>query len=93
MSQSTEKSLGQVLHEAKLPAQHGVSLLVPVPWHTLSQDQAAEMERMAQAVAAAVREQCAQVCDEYVRVATGVMNEDAVDAGTFLAAEIRSMEP
>lgn len=64
MSQSTEKSLGQIAHESRGMLFAGpMAWAEPIPWDELPKWQQDQAEDMAQAVAAVVREQCAQACE------------------------------
>lgn len=65
----------------------------PVPWGDLPKWKRDECEDMAQAVAAVVREQCAQAC-ESERVIEADASDRAYNVATeHCAAAIRSMKP
>lgn len=97
MSQSTEKSLGQVAHETGERVGRWTRR-----WSDMGPAQRDEWERIAQAVAAAVREQAAQLADaeraEFLEQAA--MNNSrqsdmafgSVCSSERIAAAIRSMK-
>lgn len=92
MSQNTEKSLGQVLYEA---FSAGSFSLRKRGWASLPPHAQADFESEAQAVAAVVREQCAQACD---RLAAGNARYPDFQGGYESGAEdcamaIRMMKP
>lgn len=75
----TKKTLGQVAHE-------GLMLVTEaVPWEQLPKWPREECEAMAQAVAAVVREQCAQACEAAWHI-------DGSFTAQEFAAIIRSMK-
>lgn len=61
----TQKNLGQVLYEAEVEAY--AMYVTSKPWVELSEAQKQEYEQAAQAVAAVVRERCAQEAREHHR--------------------------
>lgn len=89
-NQMTTKTLGQVLYEADISAERHIAFQFSA-LHTPDQ---AEYERMAQSVAAVVREQCAQEAREHHRrmrdaAALRPLHVSEWDA----SAAIRSMKP
>lgn len=86
-----EKTLGQIAHEA-----HQVSSLWKCPWEDLTDGSKAAFEVVALAVAAAVKEEDARICDRrrrYVSSGTGfsVLSHDAATAEAgYCADDIRA---
>lgn len=87
MSQSTEKSLGQVARQAYYGRDY---------WESVGANSKEKWEEVAQAVAAAVREQCAQACEQQ-RLPTqppGDYGDASYEAAiTDCVQAIRSMKP
>lgn len=78
----TTKTLGQVLFESDPMCQSGRA----TPWSDREESVKADYEAMAQAVAAVVREQCAQACEAAWHI-------DGSFTAQEFAAIIRSMKP
>lgn len=80
----TTKTLGQVLYEG--------TIYTRMPWSMLHSPARDDYERMAQAVAAVVREQCAQAC-EAERVSECDASDGVYNTATeHCAMAIRSMK-
>lgn len=84
----TTKPLGQVLYEADYSAERNIAF----PFSALHAPDQAEYERMAQAVAAVVREQCAQACEAQRMPVCTEWDVAAVNAIDDCVAAIRSMK-
>lgn len=84
----TTKTLGQVLYEAEMVAERGFIL----PWESLQAPAQYEYDRMASAVAAVVREQCAQECADYADEAHSIGEYGEAAVAGYLEDAIRSMK-
>lgn len=91
----TTKTLGQVLYEAEYErelaefAAHGIS----APYAALTREEKEECERIAQAVAAVVREQCAQAAwSHYMDMCKKMGMPPAEFGGWCAASAIRAMK-
>jgi hypothetical protein len=87
----TEKTLGQVLYDEVIGNYERQRLLAP--WSALDELDRADYERLAQAVAAIVREQCAQAGDALAVVDPECDAHDGWNSGIRrLQSAIRSMK-
>lgn len=99
-TKSTEKSLGRRIWDAR---QAQVESEYRRPWEALSDSEQASLEALAQALAAVVREQCAQACEaeraEFLEQSAqnngreSDMAFGSVCSSERIAAAIRSMKP
>lgn len=83
----TEKTIGQVLYAKFASSSRGMH-----PWGDLAPETRADFERQAQAVAAVVREQCAQECADYAAGARSIGAHVEAGVAEHLEEAIRSMK-